>query len=63
MSTRERTPDDRNGNPGEPASGTTGVGRTDETDVSLQQAAEEINPGDSGPAAADPREPDTGRTA
>jgi hypothetical protein len=50
----------RTGGPDNPATGTTGVGRTEDTEVGPQDAARDINPGGGGAAAPDPKNPDSG---
>lgn len=58
MGRRDEERDHRTGGADSAATGTTGVGRTENTDVSPQDAAEDINPGGTGTAAPNPRDPD-----
>lgn len=55
---RERETNNRTGGPHNTATGTGGVSQSDDTGVSPQSAAEEINPGGAGSAAPDPVTPD-----
>jgi hypothetical protein len=50
----------RTGGPQDEATGTTGVGPSENSGVSNEDAAHNINPGGSGAAAPDPTAPDEG---
>jgi hypothetical protein len=50
--------DSRTGGPNEQATGTTGIGESEDSGVSRENAAENINPGGRGAAAPDPTRPD-----